>query len=657
MRKLILIISLIILLIGNILNAQQVPDSVYYNRLYYTGKVWGYVKYFHSEVAKGITNWDSVLIVTISDVKDNISNEDFNNSLLNMIDMAREMAIPVSPLPEVPDTLKYNLDLIWLNDAIFSDTVKSMLDTIKTRFRPQNNYYVGEAWDGGNPTFSTDAQFYEWGVDLYPSEEYRLLALFRYWNIINYFYPYKYIIDQNWDSILFEFIPKIVGAYDEISFHLSFLELTTRINDTHAFYYTNSEIIDGNIMGRYILPLTLKYLENETVITGVYTDNDEIKAGDIIKNINGADIYTLRDSLRRYVAGSNNSAIERNINIWILMGQNENVQMTIENSESQKDITISRNVNVGDYWNLILKTGPVWEILDTDAGKCGYVDMGRFQVNQIDAMFNDLWNTDGIIFDIRNSPQGTMWYMIRYLFNAPIHNVKITYPDIEYPGTLSWYSETVGWGDFSKTYNRTIVLLLDEWTQSQAEYTVMALEQHPKAIKIGSQTAGADGNISEVYLPGGIKTIFTGLGIFYPDYTETQRIGIIADIEVYPTIAGIHAGQDEVLEEALDHIPPTDIENDLSNQSHLPNTYLFQNYPNPFNPATRISYSLAKSGFVRLKIYNILGQEIQTLVNKFQKAGNYNIIFDAKNLASGVYFYQLKVGNDFQKTKKMLLMR
>jgi photosystem II stability/assembly factor-like uncharacterized protein len=101
---------------------------------------------------------------------------------------------------------------------------------------------------------------------------------------------------------------------------------------------------------------------------------------------------------------------------------------------------------------------------------------------------------------------------------------------------------------------------------------------------------------------------------------------------------------------------PLGINEGITNQ--IPKKFeLSQNYPNPFNPATKISYSLAKSGLVRLKIYNILGQEIQTLVNQFQRAGEYQITFDAKHLATGIYFYKLQVGSDYVQTKKMILMR
>jgi hypothetical protein len=95
-----------------------------------------------------------------------------------------------------------------------------------------------------------------------------------------------------------------------------------------------------------------------------------------------------------------------------------------------------------------------------------------------------------------------------------------------------------------------------------------------------------------------------------------------------------------------------------TNQNLIPGQWkLSQNYPNPFNPTTKISYSIPRSGLVRLKIYNILGQEIKTLVNQFQKAGEYQVSFEAKNLSSGVYFYKLQVGENFIATKKMILMR
>jgi photosystem II stability/assembly factor-like uncharacterized protein len=83
---------------------------------------------------------------------------------------------------------------------------------------------------------------------------------------------------------------------------------------------------------------------------------------------------------------------------------------------------------------------------------------------------------------------------------------------------------------------------------------------------------------------------------------------------------------------------------------------LAQNYPNPFNPATKIEYSIPMQSQVELKIYNLVGQEVGTLVNEIQKAGVHNVKFDAGNLASGVYFYRLVAGN-FTSVKKMVLLK
>ena len=87
-------------------------------------------------------------------------------------------------------------------------------------------------------------------------------------------------------------------------------------------------------------------------------------------------------------------------------------------------------------------------------------------------------------------------------------------------------------------YNGKVVILVDEVTQSQAEYTTMAFRTAPGAIVIGSTTAGADGNVSMVPLPGGLSSYISGIGVFYPDNRPTQRVGIIPDIEVRSTIAG-----------------------------------------------------------------------------------------------------------------------
>ena len=89
----------------------------------------------------------------------------------------------------------------------------------------------------------------------------------------------------------------------------------------------------------------------------------------------------------------------------------------------------------------------------------------------------------------------------------------------------------------------------------------------------------------------------------------------------------------------------------------LPTRFVLrQNHPNPFNPSTNIIYSIPQNVKVQIKIFDILGNEIETLINEEKPAGTYKITWNAENLPSGVYFYQLRAG-DFVQTKKMLLLK
>ena len=131
---------------------------------------------------------------------------------------------------------------------------------------------------------------------------------------------------------------------------------------------------------------------------------------------------------------------------------------------------------------------------------------------------------------------------------------KFTYPDITFPGVYH-YTKPVYCGRKNKTpYSGKVVLLFNEQTQSHAEFTLMALQTAPNVTSIGSQTAGADGNVSQITFPGDYKTYMTGIGVYYPDGRETQRIGIVPDIEIKPTIEGIKNGRDELMEKAIEII-------------------------------------------------------------------------------------------------------
>ncbi|MBT8378969.1 MAG: T9SS type A sorting domain-containing protein, partial [Ignavibacteria bacterium] len=138
--------------------------------------------------------------------------------------------------------------------------------------------------------------------------------------------------------------------------------------------------------------------------------------------------------------------------------------------------------------------------------------------------------------------------------------------------------------------------------------------------------------------------------IFFGDYTNIAAW----NGKIYPIWMRLHNSQLSVWVAPLtDSTTITHSEID----KNIPSYYvLFQNYPNPFNPSTTISYQLPKAGFVTLNVFDVLGNEIQTLTNNFMQAGVHEVIFDASDFSSGMYFYRIKA-NEFEQMNKMILIK
>ena len=148
----------------------------------------------------------------------------------------------------------------------------------------------------------------------------------------------------------------------------------------------------------------------------------------------------------------------------------------------------------------------------------------------------------------------------------------------------------------------------------------------------------------------------TNFGIFPQQQTGGLPHAQIYDIEV----KNIQNGYELWISCASRGIAVLTVETSVTNEEEIINTptdfVLNQNYPNPFNPTTTISFSIPFSGFTSLNVYDILGNEVATLVNEEKPAGNYEVSFNASSLPSGTYFYRIQAGL-FIETRKMILMK
>ena len=168
-------------------------------------------------------------------------------------------------------------------------------------------------------------------------------------------------------------------------------------------------------------------------------------------------------------------------------------------------------------------------------------------------MFAEFKDTKAIIFDYRHYPKGTGHKINDFIASKPTVFWSKISQDLSYPGKFIW-KRNLKSGKFNEAnYKEKILILVNENSQSQSEFATMILQSNPNVKTIGSQTSGADGDICKIKIAG-IETVFSGLGVFYPDDTETQRKGVKIDIEVKPTINGLKENKDEVLERAIEYI-------------------------------------------------------------------------------------------------------
>ncbi len=163
-------------------------------------------------------------------------------------------------------------------------------------------------------------------------------------------------------------------------------------------------------------------------------------------------------------------------------------------------------------------------------------------------------NTKGIIIDIRNYPSTFVPFSLGSFFlSSSTPFVKFTNGNADNPGEFT-FTEPIEIPKSKDPFRGKLVVIVNELSQSQAEYTAMAFRAGGNTTIIGSTTAGADGNVSTILLPGGLRTMISGIGVYYPDGKETQRLGIVPDLVVKPTIEGIKNGKDELLEKAIELI-------------------------------------------------------------------------------------------------------
>ncbi|WP_417359659.1 S41 family peptidase [Galbibacter sp.] len=515
------------------------------------GRVWGFLKYHHPEIAQGNYNWDYELFRVLPNYFETKNDNERDNFIINWINLLGEIKKCKKCKPTAENAF-LKPDLTWIEKQ--NEDLKNKLLYVYNNRSQGKHYYIGMTANVGNPEFKNENPYSNMP---YPDDGFRLLSLYRYWNMINYFFPYKHLMDEDWNKKLSEYIPLFINAKDELEYELAAIQIIGDIQDTHANLWGGADKID-EWKGVNYAPVHVRFIENQLVVTDYYNQELKnevgLKIGDIITEINGMPIQEIVKEKLRYYPASNLPTRLRDISADLLRSNSDRIDIVFVtgNSNHQKNtLKLYPKDSLGIYRWYRKSDNKSFKMLDNNIG---YVTLQTIKEEDIPKIKSEFKDTKGIIIDIRNYPSTFVPFSLgSYFVSSSTPFVKFTNGNVDNPGEFT-FTSNIEIPSQGKTYNGKLVVLVNELSQSQAEYTSMAFRAGDNTTIIGSTTAGADGNVSAIRLPGGLRTMISGIGVNYPNGEGTQRVGIVPDIEVQPTIEGIKQGKDELLEKAIEII-------------------------------------------------------------------------------------------------------
>ena len=527
-------------------------------KLYQLGKVWGFLKYHHPAVANGKYNWDTELIDLMPRYLGTTNKRQASDTLLAFIAGMGDVAVCDSCTDYKKVDIRLHPNMDWINRLGLTKQLAAKLMFIRTNRARGNQHYVRFMSEDDISVAAFDHEN-SYSTMSYPPVEYRLLALFRYWNIIEYWYPYKYGLGQSWDDVLRTFIPKMVTAANAAEYAAVIQQLIATIRDSHAV--VQSKTI-SNEQGNFVMPCWIKFIEGKLVIISLTNDTlakrSGLQRGDIIESIDGVPVARMVTEKRPFISASNEASYLNILRYTLVRTQKETSDLSIQRNGQAIRITAYNQV-----FKSGLKIKPGTFAYERDSSICrindsiGYVSLGNLQRKDSAFLRQLAGSVSGLIIDNRQYPKG---YTAGDIIATSILKevppfVRFSSPDPGNPGQFPFSKPTnMGATGTSNPVPQKLVILVNEETQSSTEFQAMMFRMAPGAILMGTATAGADGNVALITLPGNIYTYISGLGVYYPDGKETQRTGLIPDVIVNPTIKGLQENRDELLDKAIDWI-------------------------------------------------------------------------------------------------------
>ncbi|MBG6223179.1 MULTISPECIES: S41 family peptidase [unclassified Janthinobacterium] len=384
-----------------------------------------------------------------------------------------------------------------------------------------------------------------------PEREWRMLAAIKLWATLDNYFPAKRLMSSSWDDALQRCLHQMAQVHDARAYGLILQQMAASLDDSHVG--VGSRALGGNSRTHGI-GVVLAAIDEGIVVANVTEPallrSGLLKVGDAIVQIDGEYVGTRLARLRAATAASNEAGRWRKAMAEMLTFlPGVSVTLQVDGSDGKRREVVLQPTPLDDA----LAPRHARPMIALDKG-IAYVDLDRLQTGEVDAMFDQIQGSRALILDMRGYPHGTgraiaarlnvndasvfaMFYQQLVTAHETSDGVQLAYPDRLYPA-------------LAPVYRGQVVMLINEHTQSQAEHLALAVEAATPVTFIGTPSAGANGDLREVVLPGNVHVWYSGLEVRHADGRQLQRVGVQPHITVAPSVAGLRAGRDEVLERA-----------------------------------------------------------------------------------------------------------
>lgn len=498
------------------------------------GLVWGFLKYHDPDISDGKYRWNEVFVKSIDKI-DSIKNQDELNDFLFKFILKYGSKQELIPLKEEEVMFKKNKSYQWIQTLPFSNKIKSKLQVLK------NNSNIGDFYSSipkltKIPSFKNETKLLNFNSS---NKSHRLLTFFSFWNVIQYYNVNKYLISTPWYNQIDVYLPQFLEVDPKLEYAKVKSKFIASINDSHAFYV--SRTVNDSLF-QYKPAFGVKIVNDTLVVNFIrnktFAIENSIKLGDLIVEVNDLDIpSSIEKRVGRLISHSNKSFLKKWAT-WIFFNQNDSIKIKLKREENieTRYIKLYKNIETQDY--SYLKSKQIRKKVELINDDIGYINLGSISKKELKSAFKEFAKTKGIIIDLRNYPKNISDRDIaKYLYPNKKKFIKVLFPLKGRPSyakfdntTLSFIKDPfIAGSKNSKYYKGKVILLVNYFTQSKAEFIGMAIQASPNCVTVGSQTAGSVMNITTYRLPDDSLINFTSLGAFYPSGEGTQGKGLKID--------------------------------------------------------------------------------------------------------------------------------